>query len=344
MKRVLLVRLSAMGDVVQSLGAVRALHEARPDLELHFVTQKENAPLLERMPFLASVIVQHRKGSFGLLRSTYAEIRRLRCDVALDLQGNWKSAACAFLSGAPIRIGAAGPWRQEPLSRLLLTRRVAVDGPRHPGLVGLTVVRELAPAARALPPRLDASEQEVAAAAELVRMAGVDPSRPFVAVLMGRPGDPRSLRPVAVAEAMSRGMPALAVLGPQHDGLVVPPGLPVLQQQRGQLRQLVAFGEVVRRCGGEVVGADQGPSHVLAATGANVTVLFGPQDPLRTAPPAARILQRLEAPACMPCSSMRCTHPEGPVCMDFTAGEGRSCPPPSWLEGFVVGGKAARGS
>ena len=344
MTRVLLVRLSAMGDVVQSLGAVRALHEARPDLELHFVTQKENAPLLERMPFLASVVVQHRKGSIGLLRSTYAQIRRLRCDVALDLQGNWKSAACAFLSGAPIRIGAAGRWRQEPWSSLLLTRRVAIEGPRHPGLVALTVVRALAPAARALAPRLEASDAEVADAADSVRAAGVDPSKPFVAVLMGRPGDPRSLQQVAVAEAMSRGMPALAVLGPQHDGIVVPPGLPVLQQQRGQLRQLVAFGEVVRRCGGEILGADQGPSHVLAATGASVTVLFGPQDPLRTAPPSARVLQRLGAPACMPCSSMRCTHPEGPVCMDFTAGDGRACSAPSWLEGVGLGGTAARGS
>ena len=330
MTRVLLVRLSAMGDVVQSLGAVRALHEARPDLELHFVTQKENAPLLERMPFLASVVVQHRKGSIGLLRSTYAQIRRLRCDVALDLQGNWKSAACAFLSGAPIRIGAAGRWRQEPWSSLLLTRRVAIEGPRHPGLVALTVVRVLAPAARALAPRLEASDPEVADAADSVRAAGVDPGKPFVAVLMGRPGDPRSLQQVAVAEAMSRGMPALAVLG--------------LQQQRGQLRQLVAFGDVVRRCGGEILGADQGPSHVLAATGASVTVLFGPQDPLRTAPPSARVLQRLGAPACMPCSSMRCTHPEGPVCMDFTAGDGRACSAPSWLEGVGVGGTAARGS
>lgn len=332
MKRVLLVRLSAMGDVVQSLGAVRALHEARPDLELHFVTQTENAPLLERMPFLASVVLQERKGSVGGLRGVYSRIRRLRCDVALDLQGNWKSAACAFLSRAPVRIGAAGPWRQEPLSRFLLTQRVEVDGPRHPALVALTVVRALAPAARALPPRLDANEEEVAAAAASVRAAGVDPGKPFVAVLLGRPGDPRSLQRDAALEAMTRGMPALAVLGPQRDGIDVPEGMRVLQQDRGQLRVLVALGEVVRRAGGEVLGADQGPSHVLAATGARVSVLFGPQDPARTAPPLARVLQRTDPPACMPCRSMRCTHADGPVCMAFTERDGRVCPSPKWLE------------
>ena len=40
MTRVLIVRLSAMGDLVQSLGAVRALHEAQPSLELHFVAAR----------------------------------------------------------------------------------------------------------------------------------------------------------------------------------------------------------------------------------------------------------------------------------------------------------------
>ena len=50
MTRILCVRLSAMGDLVQSLGAVQALHAARPELELAFVTQRENVPLLEGMP------------------------------------------------------------------------------------------------------------------------------------------------------------------------------------------------------------------------------------------------------------------------------------------------------
>ena len=48
MTRVLLVRLSAMGDVVESLGAVRALAAARPDWELHFVTQRPFVPIEQR--------------------------------------------------------------------------------------------------------------------------------------------------------------------------------------------------------------------------------------------------------------------------------------------------------
>ncbi len=332
MTRVLIVRLSAMGDLVQSLGAVRALHEARPDLELHFVTQKENAPLLEQLPFVASVVQHDRRGGVrALLGTTRSAMRRLNCEVALDLQGNWKSAACAWLSGAPLRIGAAGPWRQEPWSQVLLTKQVLVDGPRHPGLAALAIVRELAPSARALPPRLVATESEVEVAAQTVRDAGVDPAKPFLALLLGSPGDPRSLRSAAVAEAMAGRLPVLVVLGPQNSDAEVPPGAAVLQQSRGQLRRLVGLGEVVNRSGGEVWGADQGPTHVLAAVGAKATVLFGPQDPIRTAPPTGRILQHPAPPPCMPCSKMRCSHAEGPVCMNFAPSQGREALAAPWL-------------
>jgi len=332
MTRVLVVRLSAMGDLVQSLGPVRALHEARPDLELCFVTQRESAPLLCGLPFVANVVEHDRRGGIRAWLRTRASMRRLACDFALDLQGNWKSAACAFLSGARERIGAAGPWRQEPASRALLTRLVAVDGPRHPGLVGLAIVRELAPSARATAPKLCATEEEVAAAAGAVRAHGIDVSRPFVVALLGRSGDPRSLKHGAIAAAMAGSRPVLVVLGPQEHNIPTPEGAVVMRQQRGQLRMLVGLGEVLRRCGGEVLGGDQGPVHVLAAAGASCTVWFGAQDPARTASPLVRVLQHPEPPSCMPCSRMRCSHPQGPVCMDFVASEGREVPPPNWFQ------------
>ncbi len=53
MSRVLVVRLSAMGDIVHSLGAVEALARARPDLELHFIAQRA---------FMRGVVVTGVKG------------------------------------------------------------------------------------------------------------------------------------------------------------------------------------------------------------------------------------------------------------------------------------------
>ena len=59
------------------------------------------------------------RGIAGFLRTGRA-LRRRRCDVAVDLQGNWKSAALVRLSGAPTRLGIARRQRREPGSRVLV--------------------------------------------------------------------------------------------------------------------------------------------------------------------------------------------------------------------------------
>jgi ADP-heptose:LPS heptosyltransferase len=334
MTSVLLVRLSAMGDVVQSLGALAALHAARPDLRLHLVTQREFAPLLQGLPGLQSVVEHDRRGGLGAVRQTAGALRALRCDVALDLQGNFKSAWFAWCSRARQRIGASAPWRQEPWSRVLLTRTVAVDGPAHPALVAHAVVRALAPAAELLLPRLAAAAGEVEAAAARVRAAGIDPARPFRVVAVGDPGDPRSQRPDALRrELASARLPVLLLLGPREAQLAVPGGVPVLRQAAGRLRELVALGALVAQGGGDVVGCDRGPGHVLAAAGAPTAILSGPQDPAATAPPAATVLLHGSPPPCRPCRRRRCRHELGPVGVDFASAAGRELPPARWLPG-----------
>jgi heptosyltransferase-1 len=331
--RVLCVRLSAMGDVVQSLGAVQALHAARPDLELSFATQREHAPLLAGIPGIAHVVEHDRRAGLAGLFATRRRLKALGCAIALDLQGNGKSALCAWLSGARERIGAGAAWRQEPWSRVLLNKVVDVPGPRHPTLVATAVVRALAPGAPVWAPRLRATDGELAAAAAAVRRSGVDPERPFAALAVGRADDPRSLRPEALQAELARGAPVLLVAGPGERDVPLPARVPAWRQQAGELRLLVALGALLAQNGGEAVGGDQGPVHVLAAAGARATVWFGPQDPECTAPPTARVLRHTAPPPCMPCRERVCRHPQGPVCMAFPRALAREHPPPSWLQG-----------
>lgn len=329
---VLCVRLSAMGDVVQSLGAMAALAEAMQDARVHVAVQAPFAPLLQGLPWVASVIAHDRAAGLAGIRATGRAARELGCTVALDLQGNWKSAAVAWASGAARRIGMASASRQEPLSAVLLRETVSLDGPRHPAACAHAVVRALAPAARWREPALGASEPEVARAAAAVRDAGVDPTRPFRVVLLADPRDPRSQRPEAVMrEAHAARQPVLMVTGPREAAVAAPAGFPVLRQQHGELRVLVGLGHLVARLGGDVVGGDQGPLHVLAACGARTTALFGPQDALATAPPAARVLVHPQAPSCQPCRERTCSHRDGPVCTDVTTADGRELLPPHWF-------------
>lgn len=329
---VLCVRLSAMGDVVQSLGAMAALAEAMPHARIHVAVQAPFAPLLQELPWVARVIEHDRGAGLAGVRATGRTAREAGCEVALDLQGNWKSAAVAWCSRAARRIGAGGAWRQEPLSAVLLGETVSLDGPRHPAACAFAVVRALAPAAPWREPALRASEAEVAQAAAAVHAAGVDPTRAFRVVLLADPHDPRSQRPGALRREVAAGeLPVLLLAGPREAAVAAPGGIPVLRQQKGELRVLVGLGHLVARLGGDVVGGDQGPLHVLAACGARTTALFGPQDALATAPPAARVLVHSQAPACQPCRERTCSHRDGPVCTDFTASEGREQLPPHWF-------------
>lgn len=317
MTTVLLVRLSAMGDVVQSLGAVAALHRARPAWRLVFVTQEPFVPLLEGMPELAEVVPFARRGGLRAFWRLRRALRAQRADFAVDMQGNWKSALVARSAGAREVLGIAGPWRQEPASRWLLGREVAGAGAPHPARMAFDLVASMAPEATFELPRLQARTDEVAAERRRVQALGLDPARPFGVVVGSDPRDPRALRPHRVVELVASPQPWLWLAGPDERDIAAPPGVPVLRHERGEVRRLLALGALVAQAGGLVVGPDQGASHVLAATGARCRVLFGAQDPVRTAPPAALAFVHPNGPACRPCRSRRCHRAEGPVCMDF---------------------------
>lgn len=324
MTAVLLVRLSALGDLVQGLGAIAALQKARPDWRLTVVTQAQFAPVLEGVPGIARVVPFRRDGGLRAVRELQSALRSESYDVALDLQGNWKSAFVARLSGARECRGASP--RQEPRSRWLLHSMVAGPQTRHPAAVAHALAASLVPGLPFLLPRLQAHDREIAAERTVLAKLGIDPLQPFRVVVVTDPADPRALRPAVIeAEVRAAGArPTVLLYGPGEAHLA-PPGtaVPVLRHGRGELRRLVALGAVVAAASGEVLGPDQGASHVLAACGARTVVCFGAQDPVRTAPPAAIALVHPTPPPCQPCRARRCRHPDGPVCMAFRPQQGR---------------------
>jgi len=109
--RILIVRLSALGDVVHGLPVLNALREALPEAHLGWVVEHRAANVLERHPALDHLITVPRgwwksPSAIWRLRS---ELRHDRFDITVDLQCLTKSAVAARLSGAPRRIGVAGP-------------------------------------------------------------------------------------------------------------------------------------------------------------------------------------------------------------------------------------------
>jgi ADP-heptose:LPS heptosyltransferase len=151
------------------------------------LTQTTFAPLLQHLPFVAGIDTFDRRSGLHAVWATRRALRREPIDIAIDLQGNWKSAFLARLAKARDCVGLRGKWRQEPLSSLLLRRRLDAAGEPHPARAALALVREFAPEAEALPPQLVATPTEIAREQDAVRVLGIAPERPFAGRRSGRP-------------------------------------------------------------------------------------------------------------------------------------------------------------
>ena len=117
LKRILVVKLSAIGDVLMATPVSRALRTAFPDSYIAWVVEKKSADVVVGNPYLDEVIVWDRckgMGSFGTaycftrsLASLRRELLARKFDVCVDLQGLIRSAGVCLVSGARRRIGFA---------------------------------------------------------------------------------------------------------------------------------------------------------------------------------------------------------------------------------------------
>ena len=99
MKRILVVKLSSLGDIAHALPAVRALKE-RTGAAIDWVVQPEYAALLARCPDVERTIVFPRRNFARGFFSFWRALRREKYDVVVDLQGLLKSALAARLANS----------------------------------------------------------------------------------------------------------------------------------------------------------------------------------------------------------------------------------------------------
>ncbi|TQV62872.1 MAG: glycosyltransferase family 9 protein [Halothiobacillaceae bacterium] len=145
MKRILIIRLSAIGDVVFASPIIEALRRTHPDAHIAWLAEPAVADLLRHHPMLDEVIVWP-KGEWKRLwrarawrelahrvRALVRELRQRRFDTVLDLQGLLKSGVWAWLSGAHRRVGLGS----REGSQLLMTETLPRGGDparRNPSL------------------------------------------------------------------------------------------------------------------------------------------------------------------------------------------------------------------
>ncbi len=283
-ERLLVVRLSAMGDVLHTLPAVEALRERFPEARLDWVVDEKWAPILQGSPALDHVIALDRKS----WRSIWNCVRQLRAGsytCAVDLQGLYKSAILAWLSAAPRRIGFDPRAARESGAAVFYTEHVPRAG-RHVAEHNLAIVERLGARKPEKRFALPASAEAEATIAARLQEQGIGE---FYAVSPGGSWRAKCWPPERFGELCRdlhevQRWRGVMILGPKEREIgeevtrSAGAGAPVWIST--SLPELMALLRRARF----LVGVDSGPLHLAVALGTPVVGLYGPTDPARNGP------------------------------------------------------------
>ena len=308
---VLVVRLSALGDVLFALETVAALREERPDVQIDFLVEDRFRALLADHPQLRSVLVYPRRDKLAIPGSLW-RLRRQRYDVVFDVHGILKSTLHVVCARATHKVGPAAPASREGAARGYSL--VVPMGPPipHRADIGHRLLAAIGLSGRPRPPVL-ATPPAPPALLDGTRAPRVflHPGTSAFAAFKRWPAD----RFAALAAALgTRGLDVLVGFGPGERPLAEPvlAATPRARAVDGGQLGLLGMAGVMRQCA-VVVAADTGPLHLGAATGARCVALFGPKDHTRYGPrahgmPPHEVLWH-DVP-CRPCTLRTCVSPQ----------------------------------
>jgi lipopolysaccharide heptosyltransferase I len=297
-ERFLIVRLTALGDILHTVPAVAALRAAHPGSKIDWVVERKWAPVLEGSPAIDEVIPFDRRSVWGVLECVQ-RLRENRYTCAIDFQGLYKSSILAGLCGAARRIGFERDWAREKNAAMFYTERVVPAG-RHVAELNYSLA-EHAGALRPTSPEYPLRVPAGGAASVRSRLHEIGIVGPYIVVGPGGSWRAKCWPTERYGEfcrefEMKNNIRVILIHGPGEKSIaeeVVRAALPaqpvMVSTTIEELMGLLAHA----RC---LVAADSGPLHLAAALGTPVVGLYGPTDPARNGPfvAHAEVIHRAE--------------------------------------------------
>ena len=343
MQRILIVKLSSMGDVLHTMPAAQALRLRFPAAHLGWAVERGHAELLKGQPWLDEIIPWHRGGGFRQFAAFLGALRRQPWDIAIDFQGLFRSGLVTRLSGAKRRIGYVlgrekAHWfytdrvphptwdrhavdRYHDLVRVLGARlpdlpldRPYLDG-RPP--VANELGRQLFP--------LHPSEEDRQQVTSWLAEAGIDREQERLILINpharreANRWPPRNFAALARRLGKIPNVRVALIAGPAAADLCE-----FIQREAGEnlLRadgrlSILGSAELIGRASVLVTG-DTGPMHLAAAMGTRTVCLIGATHERRTGPYAADAIIVKSGIECSPCYARRCPlHYDPPRCQEW---------------------------
>ncbi|MBI4335281.1 MAG: lipopolysaccharide heptosyltransferase II, partial [Candidatus Omnitrophica bacterium] len=318
-RNILIIKLSAIGDVILSIPSIRAIREKFPGANIKVLVGVKSRNSLKGCPYVNDLVVcdfdGKDRGLLGFVRLA-AELRRYDFDIVVDLQNNRKSHLLAFLSFAKLRFGYSNSKLGFLLNRGIKDARRPIGPVEHQfrvlGMLGIEA--DLGRDTRAARLELWPSKEDESYISDFLSSHWVGQGQMLVGVNMGASERWATKRwPInniaKLCDELSKQLGARVVITGLRGDINAARRLssltrsrPIIACGKTNITQLAAL---VRRCRVFVSG-DSAPLHVATAVGVPFVALFGPTDPRRHLVSLENGVVINKDLRCAPCYKPRC--------------------------------------
>jgi heptosyltransferase-1 len=309
-ERILLIKPSAIGDVVHTLPILNLIRRKWPAAQIAWLVTPACAGILEKHPQLDEIFLFDRRrwASWWFHPERFLELRRFarnlrghKFDLVIDLQGLFRSGWLARRTGAPVRVGFANA---REMAWAFYTHRVPIDTMEQHAIDRyLQLARFIGCEDGPVEYVFGHDDADRASVQNLIKAD-------HYAVLAPGTNWPTKRWPIDRFAALPPllkqhfDLDSIVVGGPGERDLGGRIPAAVNLAGRTTLRELCALIERAAI----VISNDSGPMHIAAALARPLVALFGPTSPTRTGPYARDdAVLRLDIP-CSPCYSRQCSH------------------------------------
>ncbi|PIQ89064.1 MAG: lipopolysaccharide heptosyltransferase II [Candidatus Omnitrophica bacterium CG11_big_fil_rev_8_21_14_0_20_42_13] len=309
---ILIIKFSAIGDVILATPSLRALREKYPKARITCLTSKDAEEVLSRCPYIDELLVADFKFKDSGIRPLFKlanSLRKKSFDLCLDLQNNKRSHLLAFLSMARHRYG----YNNKKLSFLLnhkiaLPKEVLLPVEHQAKILELLGISSYS---RHL--ELWTSEDDDKYIDDFLNNEWIAGDQQLIGINISSSNKWLTKRwpvkfIVKLSEMLMNSDMRLILTGTENDlGLAEEifrqsRAKPIIACGKTSFNQLVSL---IKRCQAYISG-DSAPLHIAAGVNTPIVALFGPTDPKKHMPPAKKYIVIRKDPGCAPCYKAKC--------------------------------------
>jgi heptosyltransferase-1 len=299
---ILIVKLGALGDVVNTLPLVISL-KSHLEARIHWLVAPLSYPIVSQHPYVDRTIVFDKNQTFTSLKEVRKQIRAQSFDITLDLQRTMKSGLFSLAARSRRRIGFDRMRCKEMTWMLPFERIPETQTVSHMVLQYLEFARYLGAPIEEIRWGLQPSDSPKAKVPENYIVLNIGATKPAnkwttegFAALISNVQEQFGLASVITGGKEDEGMAKTIMAISQDKGINL-----VGKTSISELKDVLSYAKAVVTC-------DTGPMHLAVALGKEVVALFGPADYRRTGPFRGHVIEK--GLHCAPCNQRKCSDPQ----------------------------------